>query len=126
MTVVDGFPRALAGLARVARGEEPAVVPGERERLGPAYWLSVLVLGAGSLAIIAFFADQLRPLVDLATTLSFLTAPALAWLNHRAAHASEIPAAARPPRWLGAWSWAGIVFLAAFALVFLWVRFMVA
>jgi Mn2+/Fe2+ NRAMP family transporter len=119
LTVADGFPRALAGLAARFRGPE---TPGEPTTRGSVYWASLVVLGVGSLAIIGYAlrgGAAFKTLVDLATSLSFLTAPALAWLNHRAIHAAEVPAEHRPSRALSAWSVSGIVFSTAFAAWYL-------
>jgi len=119
LTVADGFPRALAGLAARLRGPE---TPGEATTRGSVYWTSLVVLAAGSLAIIGYAlrgGAAFKALVDLATSLSFLTAPALAWLNHRAIHAAEVPVEHRPSRALSAWSVSGIVFSAAFAAWYL-------
>ncbi|MHB1045185.1 MAG: NRAMP family divalent metal transporter [Thermoanaerobaculia bacterium] len=119
LTVADGFPRALAGLAARFRGPE---TPGEATTRGSVYWASLVVLGVGSLAIIGYAlrgGAAFKTLVDLATSLSFLTAPALAWLNHRAIHAAEVPAEHRPSRALSAWSVSGIVFSTAFAAWYL-------
>ncbi len=121
LTVIDGFPRAIACLAARFRGPE---IPDRSEPLGTSvYWSALVVLGIGSLLIIRFAAGQLKMLVDLATTLSFLTAPALAWLNHRAMFGDEVPELHRPGARMRAYSWAGILFSAAFALFFLYVRF---
>lgn len=119
LTVADGFPRALSGLAARFRGPER---PGEATVRGRAYWGALLVLAGGSLAIIGYAlrgGAAFKALVDLATSLSFLTAPALAWLNHRAIHAPEVPAELRPSRALSAWSVSGIVFSAGFAAWYL-------
>jgi amino acid transporter len=121
LTVADGFPRALAGLAARFRGPE---TPGEATTRGSVYWASLLVLAAGSTAIIGYAlrgGAAFKTLVDFATSLSFLTAPALAWLNHRAIHAPEVPPEHRPSRALGAWSVSGIVFSSAFAAYYLWI-----
>ncbi len=121
LTVIDGFPRAIACLAARFRGPE---IPDRSEPLGTSvYWMALVLLGLGSMFIIRFAAGQLKMLVDLATTLSFLTAPALAWLNHRAMFGDEVPAIHRPGARMRAYSWAGILFSAAFALFFLYVRF---
>lgn len=121
LTVIDGFPRAIACLVDRFRGPE---IPGTVEsRNGRAYWVALIVLGLGSLLIIRFVTGQLKALVDLATTLSFLTAPALAWLNHRAMFGEEVPAGDRPGPRMRLYSWIGILFSAAFALFFLYVRF---
>lgn len=119
LTVADGFPRALSGLAARFRGPER---PGEATVRDRAYWAALLVLAAGSLAIIGYAlrgGAAFKALVDLATSLSFLTAPALAWLNHRAIHAPEVPPEHRPSPALTAWSVSGIVFSAAFAAWYL-------
>lgn len=62
-------------------------------------------------------------MIDLATTLSFLGTPLLAFFNHRAMTSEDIPAEHRPARWLVVLSWAGVAFWTAFAVVFLIVRF---
>ena len=119
LTVVDGFPRALSGLADRFRGEEHPDEPRATDRT-PAYWIALGVLFAGSLAILAFFMASMKALIDLATSLSFLSAPILAWLNHRAVTSDAVPAARRPARWLRIASVAAIAVQAVFALAFLW------
>src|SRR5690606_14136289 len=73
LTVVDGFPRALASLAETYGHAEGAPAGTDGAQNKRWYWGSLVVLGAGSLAIIAWFLSSLQVLVDLATTLSFLT-----------------------------------------------------
>jgi Mn2+/Fe2+ NRAMP family transporter len=120
LAVIDGFPRALATL--IARFQEAEVpdLPSPISR--HAYWVSLIVLGLGSVGIVGFLLSSLVSLVDLATTLSFLTAPMLAWLNHRVIQGKEVPEKDRPGSGMIAYSWAGIVFSVAFALYFLWIR----
>jgi Mn2+/Fe2+ NRAMP family transporter len=120
LTVVDGFPRALATLVSRFKGPE---LP---DRVSPinrsAYWISLVVLGLGSVGIVGFLLRSLVALVDLATVLSFLTAPFLAWLNHRVILAKEVAEEHRPGLAMVAYSWAGIIFSTVFACYFLWVR----
>jgi len=124
LTVVDGFPRALAVLTARFRGAESGATfeldqPAQRR----AYWVALGVISAGAIALIAFFMTSMRMLVDVATTASFLTAPVLSVLNHRAVLGSEVPEALRPKRWLYWGSLFGIVFQAAFAIFYLVVRY---
>ncbi|MCA9594246.1 MAG: divalent metal cation transporter [Myxococcales bacterium] len=124
LTVVDGFPRALAVLVARFRGPET----GARYELGePAqrrsYWVALLVLSAGALLIISLLMKSLKSLVDIATTLSFLSAPLLSVLNHRAVTGAEVEKKLRPPRWLVNMSLAGIAFQGLFAVYYLWVRY---
>ncbi|MGE0785410.1 MAG: NRAMP family divalent metal transporter [Sandaracinaceae bacterium] len=120
LTVVDGFPRALSGLAARFRSEEKGIEDGGEpasERT-PAYWVALAALGIGSLVILGRFTSAMAPLLDLAAALSFLSAPILSWLNHRAVTAPEIQAEHRPsPRMLLA-SWVCIAFQGAFAAAF--------
>lgn len=120
LTVIDGFPRALATL--LSRFEEPELPDMPSVVSDRAYWTFLIVLGVGSVAVVGVLLKSLVALVDLATILSFLTAPALAWLNHRVILAREMPEEHRPGPAMIAYSWAGIIFSTAFALFFLWVR----
>ncbi len=119
LTVVDGFPRALAVLSRRFRGPER---PGEDADKGPAYWLMLGVIATGSLALLGLAAQSLPDLVDFATTASFLTAPVLAWLNDRAICGEEVPPEGRPAQWLRWASRLGVAVQAAFALGYAWLR----
>jgi Mn2+/Fe2+ NRAMP family transporter len=120
LTVIDGFPRALSTLA--ARFSAPEISDGASATNRSVYWIALVVLGLGSIGIVGFLARSLVALVDLATVLSFLTAPVLAWLNHRVILADDVPEEHRPGPVMIAYSWAGIIFSTAFALYFLWVR----
>ena len=125
LAVLDGFPRALTTLIdRFQRPETPGELshqPSGAQRRN--YWLCIALLCVGSLIVIALLLKSLQRLVDVATTLSFLTAPALAILNHRAIMSDDVPPQARPRPWLQALSWIGIISLSVFALAYLYVRF---
>lgn len=130
LTVVDGFPRAIQRLGDNLRGAARAPTPdGEAGAPKPAsggrsiYFAALAVLGGGSLALLAFFAGSLKGLVDLATTLSFLTAPVFAILNHRAVTGEGMPLECRPSRGLRRFSAIGIAAQALFAVAYLWLRF---
>ena len=120
LTVIDGFPRAISTLLSRFRDSEVAGQPLDINH--KRYWASLAVLAMGSLGIIAFLLKSLISLVDLATILSFLTAPVLAWLNHRAILGKEVPEEHQPGRCMIFYSWAGIGFSSLFAVYFLWVR----
>jgi len=128
VTVIDAFPRVVAALVvqlRLAFAPEFASpdtsVPLEGDRY--IYRIAFAILGAGAIAILVWGMSSFTALVDLATTLSFLTAPVLSFFNHRAIHASEVPRDQRPGAAMTAWSWVAIVLQAAFAVFFLWFKF---
>jgi Mn2+/Fe2+ NRAMP family transporter len=110
ITVLDAIPRTMSALVDEALGRE------FKTRL--QYWAWLLALAAGAVLILAVFARSLTDMVDLATTLSFLGTPLLAFFNHRAMTSTDIPAEHKPARWLVVLSWAGVAFWSVFALVF--------
>jgi hypothetical protein len=65
----------------------------------------------------------LQLIVDFASTIVFLFAPVVAWLNHRVMTGPAIPEAARPSRGLRGLSLLGIASLAAFSVYYLLLRF---
>ena len=84
------------------------------------YWLAMLVMVMGGLLILSVFANRLKTFIDFSATISFLSAPVFAFLNHRAMNGNEIQAADRPAKGLYWWSIAGISGLACFALTYLY------
>lgn len=113
LTVADAFPRALERTFEVL---SPARDGARRLWL---YWGSMVVLIAGALLLMSVFRRSLTGMVDLATTLSFLTGPILGVLNYRAVTGAHMPPGTTPPGWLRALTWAGLVFGFAFGAVYL-------
>jgi len=124
LTVVDGFPRALSALvARFQRAEEPGDVAVAKP--SPAlYWAFAGIIAFGSLIILKYFLKRFTDLVDLATTISFFTAPVLAYLNHRAVTGPEILEDRRPSPGMVMFSLVCIALLSLLAAWWLYVRFL--
>jgi Mn2+/Fe2+ NRAMP family transporter len=116
LTVMDGFPRALARSFRVLRHGLPKEPEEERET--PGYWVALVILALLTVVVFARFVGTLTAMVDFATIVSFVTAPVLGYLNLRAVTAPHVPAEARPGRALIVLSWGGIVVMAGTAAVF--------
>lgn len=120
LTVIDGFPRALATLRdRFAADEQPDQ---SGEACRKVYWGAIGVLALGSLLIIRSFLSSLTSMVDLATTLSVTTAPVLAWLNHRAVFADPEMGEGKPGLRMMWYSYAGIAFSLALVGYFAWAK----
>ena len=113
LVVLDAFPRAMHRLTEAARGRAPAEGKGRRGYLG---WL--LAQAAVGFGILAFYGGGLRAMVDLATTLSFLTAPLLAVINYLVI-TRLAPPDARPGRAMRWLSLGSIVFLLVFSAAYL-------
>jgi Mn2+/Fe2+ NRAMP family transporter len=118
LTVTDAFPRVLRKSTEIIFKKHFA-----NKNNNYLYWAWMIVVVIGSLIIIAFLLDDMTILVDLATTLSFLTAPILAYINYKAVTNNKVPLEFQPKRWLRILSWIGIIFLSGFSILFLAWRF---
>lgn len=119
LTVVDAFPREMR---RVFEILFPTMVPRKDSR---RLYVSLLVIIALlSLVLLWVLGKNFTALVDLATILSFLTAPILGYINYRVVTSSEMPKEAQPGTGMRILSWLGLLFLTGFALLFLYWRFL--
>ena len=116
ITVVDAYSRVMNILTErmVFKAKEILTEPAKQMVL----WLAVIV--AGTLVIIIFFAKSMVFMVTVATTLSFLTAPILAWLNYKVVTNKQMPEEFRPKIFLKVLSWVGITFLTVFSAIYLY------
>lgn len=120
LAVTDAYPRVVLALWRTARGGETDI--GRRGHLAYAVVLTGIL--AGALGLIRFAGERFTAFIDLATTLSFLSAPILAWLTLRVVTHPHMPPADRPGGLTLALAWAGLAFLTGFSLIWLAWRFL--
>ena len=85
------------------------------------YHLFIITITTGILCVIFFFMTSFKLLIDIATTISFLAAPVLAILIHRAIMRPEVPVSARPGNILKNYSILCNIILSIFALSYLYV-----
>ncbi|MBT7952026.1 MAG: divalent metal cation transporter, partial [Gammaproteobacteria bacterium] len=120
LTLLDGYPRAIAILfLRFQYAEDPDIKDDDKA-MKPAYLTSMVVLITGALIIQFFFSNSFRTLIAVATTISFITAPIVAWLIHKAMNSAEVPMQQRPGPGLRLYSLICIYLLAGFALFYLY------
>lgn len=114
LTVLDAYPRVLNPVAGIL---VPAAQKVRTQKWLTYFWMIILVTGA--LVIIAKLSEQMKLLVDIATTLSFITAPVLGYLNLKAIRSKQVPAEFRPSKGMLYLSWIGLIVLSGFALYYL-------
>jgi Mn2+/Fe2+ NRAMP family transporter len=116
LTVTSTYPDIVNHLIHIHKhGPSSAKPPSEKRQK-----FLLIGISTGSLILLWLLGDRFRFLIDLATTLSFLTAPVLAFMNHKLIHQPEIESEFRPGKWLYTLSVSGIVFLTIFALIYLY------
>lgn len=121
------FSTCLACLDAFSRIMQEGVVQGTGdEKLNGKkwyfFWLQLTFFG--SLAIIFFSMTSMRALVDFATTLSFLIAPVLAWMNYKVMQGEEVPTNYQFKGAEKNFCRLGMALFALFALYYLYLRFM--
>ena len=113
ITCLDAYPRVMSRTVI-------AVFPQyELKHAKKLYWVFISITIIGALIILKSFSGSLKSLVDLATILSFLTAPVLAFMNYRLVTSSFMPDEHKPGMILRIWSFLGMVFLLGFCVLFL-------
>lgn len=111
ITVLDGYGRAINRIV--------SIISGNNRKLHYSLW--IVIVAVGGYLVIAQFLNNLKSLIDLATTVSFIIAPLAAILNYKVIFSDEIKAEFRPPRWLKNLAIMGIVFLSTFTLIYFYV-----
>ena len=119
LTVVDGFPRALSALATITTKNHNRQVSNRY-----VYWLALGILTVGSLVLVYKFLRQFTTLVDIATILSFVTAPILALLNHRCIFSIHIHKSLQPSIAMRVFSLGCILAMSGTAIAWLSIRFL--
>jgi len=126
LTCLDAFPRVLKTTSEMlVPSLQKTVKPGKPVPMDNQwmYWGWMAAVAGGAVILLTVLSSGMTFMVDLATTLSFLTAPILAVFNYKVVTGKHMPAEAVPPAWMKVLSWAGFVFLMGFGLLFLYFRF---
>lgn len=117
LTCLDAFPRVLR--------RTTVLLIGKDKEHGKDFiyniWLAFTVIGA--LTILFLFLKNMKNMVDLATTMSFLVAPIYAILNFAVIHRPEVSKKFRPPGWHKLLSLVGFLFLTLFGMYYLSVKY---
>ncbi len=117
LTVLDAYPRVLKEstellFKRTAKWRNNWILS--------AAWM--LLLFSGTLSVLAFFAGQMKLLVDIATSLSFLVAPILAYLNYNSVMNTDLTGVHKPGPLLRLLALVGIMVLTAFAIYYVGIK----
>lgn len=111
ITVYDGYSRALA--------EGFNLLKGELQVSNTVFVRWLLVVAVLSFIIVLFFQSALLAMLGFAMTLAFITTPMFAWLNHKLVYSADIQAELKGGLGLRLLSYAGLVYLFGFLLVFI-------
>lgn len=114
ITCLDAYPRVLTKSTTLLFPEIRNVDKYHQK----LYWFWISVVALGTLLLLGYLSGTMGFMVDLATTISFVTAPILAILNFKVIMHPHVPKKDRPGKWLTWYAWVGIIFLSGFSLFY--------
>ena len=120
IAVFDGYSRSLQRTVELIFTTKEEKIH-KKSRI--FYVIFLFVVSGGSLVVIFQFGNNLKELVDFATVLSFVIAPVIAIFNFRLVTGKFLDKIHQPSILLRLLSFAGIIFLSGFALIFLTMKF---
>jgi Mn2+/Fe2+ NRAMP family transporter len=122
LTCLDAYPRILKPTTKLLL---PKTFPEEKRNKSLTYfWLGILVIG--TLIILKFSSENgFKFLVDLATTLSFLTAPILGYMNWKVITGKNVNKVDQPKNWLRILNWIGLISLSLFGISYIVWKFFI-
>ncbi len=120
ITVIDAYPRVLSPIFKNMFPTKWDSIMNKQSLT----WIWFVVIIAGSMIVIAYAGKSMGAMIGMATTLSFLTSPILAWLNYKVVTDKHMPIESRPGLFLRILSWIGIVFFVVFSFVFLYWKYL--
>ena len=120
LTVTDAYPRTISYILQLNRPKE------QKLPLLKSYRGTLTIISVISLLVLYVAAGRFILMVDLATSMSFLSGPIFAYINYKLIFSDHFPESEKPARWLKLLSWFGMLFITGFALIFLYWKFFVA
>ena len=113
ITVIDGYARAIQRTTFLLTKQTSTKTESRRSYV---FW--ALLVGLGGYFVVAQFLNNLKQLVDFATTVSFVIALPAAYLNYHTIFSKQISAKDQPKRGMKYLAIGGMVFLGLFTLLF--------
>ena len=113
IAVLDGYARSAKECFRLIFKRESKI---------PYYTIIIWAIILGSLIIISLFGSSIKSLVDLATTISFMIAPFVAFANYKLVSTPYVGKENSPQTWLKYLAIGGMIYLIGFSMVFLYAR----
>jgi Mn2+/Fe2+ NRAMP family transporter len=115
ITCIDAYPRVVSTTWKV-------LFPNQIRDMNRAYWILIILIAIGAVMILAFFRESMKTMVDFATTVSFVTAPIIAYIHYRISHSKRM-LSLYPTNWKNQiLSIVGLGFLSLFALYYLFLQ----
>lgn len=112
ITCIDAYPRVLKPTTEI-------LIKGKVSESNSLFYFFTILLIAGTAAMILFLSKTMSFMVDLATTLSVVTAPAFAIMNYSLIRHKHVPESAKQGKFLKIYSLISIILLIILSVAYL-------
>lgn len=112
ITVLDAYPRVMTRITK-------HFFIHTKISKNVMYWIWMAIALVGTTSLLSILSHSMRFMVDLATTMSFVTAPIIALLNLKAVTGKNFPVENKPSKGLLRYAHVGIIFLTLFSLFYI-------
>ena len=120
LTCFDAYSRSMVPAMNLSF-PQLKIEGAKKERKWWILWMIILTIG--TLIILRFFVTNMRQMVDFATTLSFVLAPVLAFLNYLVVTHKHMPSQHRPKPFMKYYALVSLAIMSVFSLFFIYWRF---
>lgn len=120
LTCLDAYPRVLKPTTEI-------LVPklkSAKEKSG-VYWVWLIIVITGAILVVYLLQENMASMIDMATTLSFITAPLLGYLNYKVVTGKNMPNQFKPGTFLRTLSWIGLIILTGVSVYYIIWKFFV-
>ena len=121
LTCFDAYTRSMVPALNLSFKKLEINTPKKEKN----WWIiMMIVLMTGTLIILGFFMSNMKQMVDFATTLSFVLAPALAFLNYKVVTHSHMPESHKPKKIFKLYALISLIIMTGFSVFFIYWRFL--
>jgi Mn2+/Fe2+ NRAMP family transporter len=119
LAVADAYPRVTVKTIEVIETNWI-----NKKVLSIVYNFSIIIISFVSLLFIYNMKNSFKTMVDFATSISFLSAPVLAWLNISLIRREDFPNEYKPKKLFFIFSYGSFIFLTLFCLVYIYTKWL--
>ncbi|MCL5245771.1 divalent metal cation transporter [Cellulophaga sp. 20_2_10] len=122
MTAHDAIARVSIDVIQKLRSKSAPKTEVIKTQSKSNFTVAILVLTVVNLAVIVFFNSNMGKVVALATSVSFIVAPVVGYMNLKNVMSTDVPKEYQPKKWLQLLTYAGILFLSLFAVYYCYIE----
>ena len=120
ITAWDAFARSCAYSLRSLRFEDEESSAEQVAYAGKAYNIIMPLIGIGGFILFSYYTGGMIAMLELATIISFLVAPIIAYLNLKAITGDRMPDQQKPSARMLVLAYVGLVVMVVFAGYYVW------